>query len=139
MKLEELVADLEHSRKVAPYVKDTVLVWARWQEPELGNPDNPNGWTEWKVYRCTDYTQYDTFPKERIPAPTLAELWAELPKTINCDGKGYSIAQWKRHDSKYGLGYEHYGLDVKKVVVNFDNYNAANAAADLLAWVMERK
>lgn len=75
---------------------------------------------------------YESF----IPAPTFAEIWAELPEDIGHDAMVCSLMLWKFNHGKFTeIGYWRHTQIIKSVL----NENPADAAAELLIWVKEEK
>ena len=74
-----------------------------------------------------------------IPAPTMAEVWRELPNTL----KGGDLEIWKASDKITGCGYfianDEYFREQNVEVVVHRNTNPTDAFIDLLIWVKEQK
>lgn len=73
--------------------------------------------------------------KTVIPAPTFAEIWAELPDEIQDANGGYYMLI----HSKEVIWYYNATKMVSRLVDFRGTSNLANAAAELLIWVKEEK
>jgi hypothetical protein len=80
----------------------------------------------------TDYNGLKVY----IPAPSMAEVWRELPDTIRIDEDGdaeiYFFKSGKTH-------YVNYQYDDHDVHVEKSNTNPTDALIDLLIWVKTQK
>lgn len=70
-----------------------------------------------------------------IPAPSMAEVWRELPEEID----GSFLEVWKHHTKKesgasYTIPADGYD-DSPEEVISFTNINPTDALIDLLIWV----
>ncbi len=97
---------------------ETDFYWAR------GN----NGWY------LRSYEYYEREVLESIPAPSMAEVWRELPEGIEVNGSWAPLFVNKIGcGASVGYRIEHH------IIIHFSNENPTDALIDLLIWVRKGK
>ena len=110
-------ASFEASKRLvdAGIVLETDFYWAR----------DSNGW-----YLRT-YGTYEREVLESIPAPSMAEVWRELPETID----EYDLTCEKIFNGGMQAGYTTYDVSGLRWKVSLNAANPTDAMIDLLIWV----
>lgn len=73
---------------------------------------------------------------EVIPAPTLAEVWIELPQDILHNAMVCSLMMWKFNKGVYTeVGYWWHDQIIKSIIME----NSTDAAINLLIWLKENE
>jgi len=110
-------ASFEASKRLvdAGIVLETDFYWAR----------DSNGW-----YLRT-YGTYEREVLESIPAPSMAEVWRELPETID----EYDLTCEKIFNGGMQAGYTTYDVSGLRWKVLLNAANPTDAMIDLLIWV----
>jgi len=110
-------ASLEACKRLveAGIVLETDFYWAR----------DSNGW-----YLRT-YGTYEREVLESIPAPSMAEVWRELPETID----EYDLTCEKIFNGGMQAGYTTYDVSGLRWKVLLNAANPTDAMIDLLIWV----
>jgi hypothetical protein len=101
----------------AGIVIETEAWWAR---RVLGNADR------WEL----THNKSISLAVEVLPAPCMAEVWWELPETIQCTRKKRQLHFEKWRGESYA-SYENYGLA--------KNINPTDALIDLKIWTVKEK
>lgn len=71
-----------------------------------------------------------------IPAPSMAEVWRELPEDISYSTMISSLMMWKFNKGKYTeVGYWWH----EEIIISKLNTNPTDALIDLLIWVRKVK
>jgi hypothetical protein len=102
----------------AGIVLETEEVWSR------------SGGNEWHL----EYNSDSILLLPKIPAPSMAEVWRELPEELSIRHCTYSLRIY-RYKGRSHAGYQFY----EDVEVMKDSVNPTDALIDLLIWVKGEK
>lgn len=80
-------------------------------------------------------TDNDEIKWESIPAPSMIELWRELPDNIRVRGDRWDLSISKTGDGRTVAGYWGQG----RPLIEFNNINPADALIDLLIFVRKER
>jgi hypothetical protein len=120
-------ASLAASKRLveAGIVLETEALWVKWYFDTSTNMNYSP--FEWRLmYRSL--TQVDL---EYIPAPSMAEVWRELPETID----EYDLTCEKIFNGGMQAGYTTYDVSGLRWKVLLNAANPTDALIDLLIWV----
>ena len=120
-------ASLEASKRLveAGIVLETEALWVKWYFDTSTNMNYSP--FEWRLM-YQSLTQVDL---EYIPAPSMAEVWRELPETID----EYDLTCEKIFNGGMQAGYTTYDVSGLRWKVFPNAANPTDALIDLLIWV----
>lgn len=131
-------ASLEASKRLveAGVMLETEALWVKWYFDSSTNMNyHPYEWR--LMYR--GLTQDDL---KSIPAPSMAEVWRELPDEFSSGGTRYGLQldKIKRHDGVVvsSAQYDYEFEDLRCVHSFKANTNPTDALIDLLIWVWQK-
>lgn len=132
-------ASLEASKKLveAGTVLETESVWYYKENLHVTNTDGSSP-RKWQLIR----TNTILFEKEKylhpdflVFAPSMAEVWRELPEEI-VENK---IQYWKVLSSQLEVAESEYASPIRTPIIHFENTNPTDALINLLIWIRERE
>jgi hypothetical protein len=129
-------ASLEASRRLHEkgIVTETEAMW-EYDDP-CSDPSDP-AWNQYGSWTLVNKPyKIGQMHNRQVSAPSLTEIWRELPERIIKDRKIYRLTMYRYADSSC-VGY--ISLDAKIIEDVHNNINPADAAIDLLIWVTQRK
>jgi len=83
------------------------------------------------VNRASVRTRIGSIPTAYVPAPSMAEVWRELPETID----EYDLTCEKIFNGGMQAGYTTYDVSGLRWKVSLNAANPTDAMIDLLIWV----
>jgi hypothetical protein len=104
----------------AGIVMETEVFWIPYEYPDH---------REWRLYSrgCIPH-------REEIPAPSMAEMWRELPEHVQLGDMFYDLFLLKTNETTFAsYGYE------EQTEVEVHSINPADALIDLRIWLEEQK
>jgi hypothetical protein len=108
-------------------VLETEAVWCNYSTDKFSHPN------KWSLgYRGLVESDPRIDDRPFIPAPSMAEVWRELPEMIGGTGQKFYLTM-QRLGGFTEAGYESAHHD--GVVKSYENTNPTDALVDLLVWI----